>query len=205
MKTTNIGIWGDSITYGAWDTAGGWADRLRIFLHQRAIDSKFEEYFWVYNLGIPGETSRDLVKRFEAEREPRTPDLILFAIGINDTCGKGPERKPRVPLEEYRKNIEQLAAAAKQHAEKIAFVGLVFVDEAATQPFNGEDAYFSHADMIRYDEVLREICAKEDIPFIDMLNVLSVEDLYDGLHPNTEGHQKMFARIKDELISQDLL
>ena len=82
MSTTNICIWGDSIAYGAWDSAGGWADRLRVYLHGREIDSRFEDYYWVYNLGIPGETSSDLAKRFEAELLPRTPHVALFAIGI---------------------------------------------------------------------------------------------------------------------------
>jgi lysophospholipase L1-like esterase len=33
-----------------------------------------------------------------------------------------------------------------------------------------------------------------------MTDLLSNDDLYDGLHPNSEGHRKMFERIKDNLV-----
>ena len=206
MTTTNICIWGDSIAYGAWDSAGGWVDRLRAYLHQREIDSRFEEYYWVYNLGIPGETSSDLIKRFEAELAPRTPHVALFAIGINDVCRqKANGDAPRVSIETYRENIRKFADVAKRSAEQVVFVGLVSVDENATQPFNGEDAYFSHSDMLAYNEALVDEAEKAGALYIDMLNLLAPEDLFDGLHPNASGHEKMYVQIRDFLLAKGVV
>ncbi len=205
MKTTNIGIWGDSITYGAWDTEGGWADRLRVFLHARAIASKFEEYFWVYNLGIPGETSRDVLRRFEAECVPRTPHVVLFAAGINDSCRNGDARMPRVSLAEYRENLMRFADQALRVTPTVVFVGLAAVDEAVTQPFNNEDAFFSHEDMIAYNEVVSEVSKERGLMHIDLHNLLTPDDLFDGLHPNTEGHRKLFEHIKDFLLARSVV
>ena len=38
-----------------------------------------------------------------------------------------------------------------------------------------------------------------------MFDLLEVDDLPDGLHPNTEGHKKMFERIKDFLVENKLI
>jgi len=37
----------------------------------------------VYNYGFSGNTSKDLLLRFEVETIARKPDVIIFAIGIN--------------------------------------------------------------------------------------------------------------------------
>jgi len=37
-----------------------------------------------------------------------------------------------------------------------------------------------------------------------MYDLLQDEDLDDGLHPNAQGHKKMFERIKGFLIENDV-
>ena len=72
-------IFGDSITYGAWDTElGGWANRLRI-----AFDKENQDWN-IYNLGVSGDTINDVLKRFDVECQAREPEKLIFAIGIND-------------------------------------------------------------------------------------------------------------------------
>jgi lysophospholipase L1-like esterase len=38
-----------------------------------------------------------------------------------------------------------------------------------------------------------------------MLNLLAPEDLFDGLHPNTEGHEKIFVQVRDFLLAKGVL
>lgn len=38
-----------------------------------------------------------------------------------------------------------------------------------------------------------------------MFDLLENEDLEDGLHPNSEGHKKMFIRVKDFLIENKII
>ena len=56
-------IFGDSITYGVIDREGGWANRLRKYLDARTLDSNGKDLFMLYNLGISGDTSADLLAR----------------------------------------------------------------------------------------------------------------------------------------------
>src|SRR3989344_3552583 len=88
---TLILVFGDSITYGAWDTNGGWVQRLRTYLDKKQLaDPKL--YYELYNLGVSGDTSTDLLERFEAETKQRIKRMsakeeiiIIVAIGTNDS------------------------------------------------------------------------------------------------------------------------
>lgn len=87
----NCLFFGDSITYGEYDgVLGGWTDVLKRYFHSRFINENIEELN-VFNLGIGGETTNGLVKRFSTEAAARTsPDqnLIFFAYGANDVALK---------------------------------------------------------------------------------------------------------------------
>ncbi len=63
-------VFGDSISYGAWDIEGGWVSRLRKFLDKKNLS---EENFdcKVYNLGISGDNSSGVLNRFEFETRQR--------------------------------------------------------------------------------------------------------------------------------------
>ena len=74
-----IGFWGDSITYGAQDSeALGWVGRIRKLL---SVDN----YRELYNFGVCGDTSESLLERFQEEAIKVKPDIIMFAVGVNDS------------------------------------------------------------------------------------------------------------------------
>ena len=52
---------------------------------------------------------------------------------------------------------------------------------------------------------IKEICAKNNLLFIEMQDLLKDEDLEDGLHPNSKGHEKMFLRVKDFLEKNEIV
>lgn len=73
-------IFGDSITQGYNDfDNGGWADQLKIYFNKENPDHSF------FNLGISGDNTEDLLKRFKVEVEARNPEVFIIAIGINDS------------------------------------------------------------------------------------------------------------------------
>ncbi|MDP3735019.1 MAG: GDSL-type esterase/lipase family protein [bacterium] len=205
MATKNICIWGDSITYGAWDTEGGWVDRLRRHLHERTIASGFDEYFWVYNLGIPGDTTDDILQRIDAECRAREPHISIFAAGINDSSRLAETGLPRVSVERLRKNASALIRRVREVSEAVFWIGLGIIDESAVAAEQESSADFRHQSVIEHHEALARVCLAEHVPYLDMLNVLAPEDLIDGLHPNAVGHQKMFEHIRDFLVAQGVL
>lgn len=183
-----ICIFGDSITWGERDCEkGGWAGRLKTHL--------MDEDVWVYNLGISDDSTDSVLKRFDAETEARNPDIIIFAIGIKD-ASKTNNGETIISLDEFRKNIEILADKAKRITDKIVFIGLTDVDESKTNPYSwDENRYSDNESIAGYDEALEFFCQNNNITYVEMLGLLDNDDLCDGLHPNSKGHEKMFEKI----------
>ncbi len=189
----DIGVWGDSITYGAGDSeALGWVGRLRKECEKR------DEHAGVYNFGICGDTTEDLLARFEIEAKALQPDTILFAVGTNDAAYRAGSSTTRVPLEEYKKNMQMLITQAKAFTEKVILIGLTRADEDHTRK---SGTVFSNATTVEYNNCLRALAASESVAFVDVIDTVdSATDLADGLHPNAQGYEKMFQTILRALV-----
>ncbi len=205
MNTTNICIFGDSIAYGAWDAGGGWVDRLRGFLHNRTLASRFQDYFFVYHLGIPGDTTRDVLRRLKTEAMAREPHVIMFAVGINDARFQDSAGTPHVPYGVFTENMKKILTEAKRLAKTVVVVGLTQVDEALTMPFE-EDVFFEQKNIERYDAGLQKCAALAGVHYVPVWRALDVKkDLEDGLHPNAAGHEKLFAAVQDFLSGRGIV
>lgn len=187
-------IFGDSIVWGASDSAGGWATRLRV--------SMFAEFGTeIYPLGITGNTTDDLLQRFDAEAASREPNIIIFAIGINDSVFSDDPQNSWVPIAQFEKNILELITRARTHTDKIFFVGLTPVDDAKTKPLPWAIPYCCSMEVVlRYDAALRNVCAANNAEYISIDGLLSTTDLSDGIHPNDAGHEKIYTQVRAALI-----
>jgi lysophospholipase L1-like esterase len=195
----NICIFGDSIAWGASDPkGGGWVGRLQnYFLSQGlAVDNDID----VYNLGVSGDNTDDLIKRFDVEAKARDPHVIIFAIGINDSQIVISKNQNRVPIKQFQNNLETLILEAKKYTNKIIFIGLTPIDESKTSPIPWNiDKRYSHEEIEKYNSIIKTTALKENLLYISVKEKLSARDLPDGLHPNSEGHTKLFEIIKHEI------
>lgn len=185
-----IGIWGDSITYGECDSESlGWVGRFR---KSYSVDDDAG----VYNRGVCGDTTTDLIRRFAAEAESIQPNKIVFAIGINDSKYAAGESSNKVPLEQFKKNIQLLIQQAKFYTNDIYIVSATQVDDAARP----SGTRFDNHDIQRYNEVLKEVSGMENLVFLNIFDVLNPStDLYDGLHPNAAGYEKIYMTVASKL------
>ncbi len=197
-----ICIFGDSLTWGAWDhEKGSWVNRLRLSLESENYD------ILVYNLGVDGDTTNELLKRFDVEAKARQPTAIIFQIGENDSIFIKSQNKQMVSLQQLEKNLQKLIDKAKKFTKVIIFFGCGKVNESKTTPIPWEtDYYYTNQNLILYDKKIRDISNKNNIHYLPISNLLKNEDLdEDGLHPNSKGHQKLFLRVKDFLIGNKIL
>jgi len=200
---SRICIFGDSIVWGASDkNCGGWADQLKLLVMEKS-----EGENQVYPLGICGDDTRGLLRRFEAEADARHPDLIIFSIGTNDSSFTGINGKERVGEKEFEKNIEELIMKSKKYTEKIIFCGLLSVDEKQINPAVMERFMpYSNDQNKKYDKIIRNICLKNRLLYIHMADILGEDDFEeDGLHPNACGHKKIFEKVKLEFLNNKLI
>lgn len=194
----DIGVWGDSITYGSCDgEALGWVGRLR---KARGAD---RDYDATYNYGLCGDTSDNLLSRFSSEFDSNVygVETVIFAVGLNDSSTSGDSNEFLVPIERYQKNIKSLIAQAENKSCKVILVGLTNVDESRTVPLSGSSTQkkFLNENIRKYDSALREIATETKIPFTAVFGLLEDADLADGLHPNAQGYEKLFTAIRKEL------
>lgn len=184
-----IGIWGDSITYGAGDSeALGWVGRLR-----KSLETKDD--IGVYNFGVCGDTTDNLLKRFSVEADAIKPNVIVLAIGINDSKYPVGETVNRIPLEKYKQNMRTLIKLAKGYSGKIYIVGATKVDEALVRD---SGTRFVNEMIQSYNKFLKEFSESEGLIYVDVFDVLDVNtDLDDGLHPSAQGYEKLFNTIRE--------
>lgn len=128
-------IFGDSNTQGFWDTEGGWVARLRRHYDKIQLqDTKGKDEPTVFNLGVSGDSSDDVLRRFRNEAQVRYSEeiAIAFAVGVNDSRTKA--GKPYATTEQYGANLEKLAKQAREFTDKILFIGLTPCEEEITNP-----------------------------------------------------------------------
>lgn len=197
-------FFGDSITQGFWDTAGGWVDRIRKDYDRRQIeDLEGHDEPTVFNLGVSANKSVDVLKRMrneiEARRYPGEKFTLVFSVGVNDTYEK--EGKTNTSLEEFTGNIKAIIKLAREFSTKILFVGLTGVDEARTCPVFWDTNFWTNAKISSFDKVLEQVVAAEGISFVPVFELFKdkPELLADGLHPNDKGHELIANTVKPQL------
>lgn len=203
---TDFFVFGASIVYGAKDWKnGGWVQLLKSDIEKK---SNFKK--WVYNLGVPGHTSSDVLNRIEREIKSRIFDelqeiVVIVSVGINDTYYfHNNEKETATKPEKYKENIGKIIKIAKKYTKNVFFVGItpVFNNKLQPVPWRKEISY-SLANCRKYNEIAKSVCKKESIPFLDLFSIFSKLNygklLDDGLHPTAEGHKKIFMLVKDFL------
>lgn len=207
---TRVMVFGASTTYGAWDKEGGWVDRLKRFCHQKSVADGLK--CLVYNLGISGKSTTDMLKRFEFETKQRLKEgeetIFIIEAGTNDSRFVHSRGEKETPPEKFRENIRKIIALAKQFSENIVFVGPRPVDEKKTDPIPwNKDHSFRNKDIKKYNEILKSVCEEEGVHFIWLFEKLSGKRFLfeDGLHPNSEGHKKIYEIVRDFLQEKKIL
>ena len=191
-KKIKIGIWGTSITQGYNDFEEyGWVNRIRNILGEKI------KPFALYNLGISAAMTPDILERFEVELKARKINVVVISAGTNDAAVQVATGKPRVSLEEYKNNLEGMITIARQYNVKhIIFTGALKVNEKLVSPCPWNTTLKCDNNVIvQYNDVLEQVAQNNDIVFVPLFDILSDKDLDDGLHPNSQGHQKMAEHI----------
>ena len=197
-----ICVFGDSITRGYYDLKmGGWANRL--WLEVLKI-SDLETS--LYNCGISGDTTEKLLNRLEVECRAIEPTVIMIALGINDSYFRKSLNGNRVSLEKFQSNLNEIFSISKKFAKQIIIIEATSVQEKETTPTEWDsDLYYYNENIIKYNNVLKNFAQENQLLLIPMFDLLSEGDYYDGLHPNADGHEKIYQRVKECLLKNKII
>ena len=208
-------VFGDSITYGAWDVEGGWVQRLRRFLDKKVIDSNYESYYLTYNLGISGDNSELLLERFKKEIEARIEEkdeevIIIISTGSNDSIFIDKSKTTMINPDKFKNNLKKLFTIAKKYSKKIVFVGDAPVDETKVDPIPWLPGCSYKSSLIKqFNDMAESQCKKEKVNYIDLWKYYEKIDykklMVDGIHQNSEGHKIMYEIVRDYLVKNKII
>lgn len=185
-------IFGDSIVFGRGERPSkGWVGRLK-------NDYEIKDpYNAVYNLGIPGNTTENLLYRIETELKARALRIregdyfhTIIAIGLNDT--KRINGKIITEKNKFQKNIEKIKKIAEKYSDKVTFIGLTKVDD--TRAYEG--TIFDNKTIEEYDEIIKNTANN----YIEVFSVLNLADFSDDVHPNKLGYDRLYQKIRKTIL-----
>lgn len=158
----------------------------------------------VINRGVSGNTSRDLVKRFDADVRPYKPECLSILIGINDVWRQFDSRlmtEEAVTPDEYEKNLENIISRAQEFVHRLILITPYYMEPLKSDPMR--------ARMDEYGKIVRNLAQKHGAIFIDMqaewdklftrTDLHSSSIAWDRVHPNSQGAMYMARAILDEL------
>jgi len=144
----------------------------------------------VTNSGIGGNTSRDLLARWERDVVNLRPQWVSICIGINDVwrqfdCPAMPDYA--VTPEQYEENVEKMVVSAKSFAK-----GVILMTPYMIEPLK-EDKMRARMDV--YGDICRKLAEKHDAIFVDLQAMFdryfehrhSAFIAWDQIHPNQIG------------------
>lgn len=148
----------------------------------------------VTNSGISGNTSRDLLARFDRDVVDLKPDWVSICIGINDVWRQfDSTAMPEwaVTPDEYERNVETMILKVKDSVK-----GVFLLSPYIIEP-NREDAMRKRID--EYVEICRRLAQKHGCTFIDFQKLYedyckirhSAAIAWDRIHPNQKGGMLM--------------
>ena len=203
-------VFGASMERGYRDLEGGWVRMLQKELDRLTWNRDIDRS--VYNLGVSGDTSEDIRKRVGSEIEARDNGEELVAIlrvtGLNDSLMDRETGESQVSLEEYRKNLESILEIASGSCNSVHLVGQTPIDQREVDPVPWKETHSYRTERyIRYRDVLNEVRESREIGFSNLRARIDEETwrrnyLEDGIHPNREGHRKIYDLVKKDLKSR---
>jgi lysophospholipase L1-like esterase len=145
----------------------------------------------VLNMGVGGNTTRDLAGRWERDVLARAPDWLSVMIGINDVWrhfdGLAPKEQ-LVSREEYAGTLERLIAQTRPRLKGLVLMTPYYVETEKNDPMR--------AMMDRYGAEVRPLAEKHRAEFVDTQAAMDLalreyspaELAADRVHVNGIGH-----------------
>ena len=161
------------------------------------------------NLDIPtganGGDSRMVLEYLRTKvQDPQfTPDYLLLNCGLHDIKRNYESNKIQVSKDEYRKNLEAIFQLLKDKQIQLIWMKTTPVVDSI---HNAKQKWFKRysADLEVYNKIADEICAKENIPEIDLYDFtkkLGVDQFADHVHYKEHARDLQAAYISGFLES----
>lgn len=150
----------------------------------------------IYNKGVNGNTSTDMLFRFQKDVIENSPNTLFLMAGTNDLLSNR-------PVSSIIKNIEIMVKEALLNNIK-TYIGIPpnIIPEMASRLFMKCDTYdYCKENLILLREELLNLCKLYSINYIDFYSITEntnkISNLYlDGIHFNPQGQELLFETVE---------
>jgi lysophospholipase L1-like esterase len=155
----------------------------------------------VLNLGIDGQTSAQVLARFDAHLGPIDPEIVLLQVGINDlkTIPLFPEDRDQI-VANIKDNIRQIVERCRGKGARVVVTTIFPVAEIPLE----RKLFWSDEVEVAIDEVnaYLETLASEQVEIVATAGILAGDDgrtdseySRDFLHLNAAGYERLNAEL----------
>jgi lysophospholipase L1-like esterase len=201
-------------------TLSGWTDLARYKLENAALTvatakekrvvffgssttdnwgRKFDSVFFpgepYVNRGISGETTAQMLLRFEQDVIQLKPAAVVFLGGTNDPAGNSGE----MTLEMSEANIAAMAAIAQANG-----IQMILASQLPVKEFPWNKCVHPEADLLALSAWEKEYAAARGLGYVDYYSALVGDDgnfkpglSVDGVHPNKKAYELMTPVVED--------
>lgn len=202
-----IGLLGDSIANGYWDTNGGY-----FYFLQKKLNEIYPFMFGFNPMAQDGDRVCDVYHRLGSEVLSRNVDVLLIAVGVNDII------RPYLPDAAFDMSEHlrceywtKLLSLAKKNIKKVMVIGMLPVREDCYPDQDWADLpiYTFNRDIEAYNDLIGRKCQEHGVAFYNpypQFQSLNLEDLYhDACHPNNQGHQLLAEMIVEAMQEKKVI
>ncbi len=167
----------------------------------------------MYNEGVGGSHTGRLVdndrhkvkhalERLETRVLAKKPDITVVSFGINDSWIDTGKDAPRIPLEDFEKNLKYIVETLLKEGSNVILM--------TPNAFGKRHEKWRNDITEKYVEVIRNIANEQEIVLVDQWKIWGnyvasgndIDDfLLDGTHPNDLWHEHL-AELLTEKITQ---
>lgn len=177
-------FYGDSIT-------DGWGRQRGVFFPGKPY----------VNRGISGETTPQMLVRFQQDVVHLNPAVVVILAGTNDIAGNTGPSTPQM----IEDNFASMAAIAKQSNIKVVLASIL---PAIAYPW--KPGIQPAPEIQQLNAWLKDFCSREGLVYLDYYSALADKDggmrpglSVDGVHPTAEGYAVM-SPLAEAAIAQAL-
>ena len=171
-----------------WDALGnGYVSLINAFL----TATMPQERIRIVNMGIGGNTVRDLAERWSTDVLDLQPDWLSIMIGTNDVWRQFDthlQTETHISMNEYTQTLDNLINAIKPRLKGLVLMTPFFIEPNLSDPMR--------AMMDRYGVAVRDLAERHRGVFVDtqaafnaaMTELHPMTLASDRVHPNLTGH-----------------
>lgn len=196
QKNAKLVFMGDSITdmgraqpvgEGLFDPFG----RGFVAQAEALLNARYPDYnLYLINVGVSGNTSRDMVARWQRDVVDLKPDWLTVMIGINDVWRQFD--LPHMPQthvypDEYEQNLKSVIGQTRPMVRGLIMMTPFFIESNRQDPMRVQ--------MDRYGAIARKVAQRYDCLLVDvqaafdevLQHVHPARLAWDRIHPNQMG------------------